>query len=267
MTQLAGRHVLVTGGSEGIGLAAAQRFLQRGATVSLVSRSPEKLVAAQQALGDVQVAPADVTDEPGLLAAVDDLVRRSGPCDVLVAAAGGARPGYVEQLDSSVLHEQMELNYFGAVHAVRAVLPAMLAAGRGHVVLLSSLAGLCGVFGYGGYGPAKAALRGLAEVLVAEHGHRGLKVTVVYPPDTLTPGFARENAEKPRETAAVSALVVPVPPERVAAALVAGVERNRRIVTVDVAGTLLARATSLAAPVARVSMRRAARRAAPPARP
>ena len=262
MTDLAGRHVVITGGSEGIGLEVARLCLDRGARVSLVSRSQDKLAAAAQELnGRVELASADVTDEPELRRAFAELVVRSGGCDVLIAGAGGAEPGYFEQLSSEALHRQLDLNYFGAVHAVRAVLPSMLETGQGHVVLVSSVAGLCGVFGYGGYAPAKAALRNFGEVLEAEYGDRGLTVSLVYPPDTLTPGFDRENLTKPAETTAVSALVKPVSALRVAQALVAGIEKNRRNITADRSSALLAGATSLVAPIARASMRRAVRKA------
>lgn len=254
MTRLAGAHVLVTGGSEGIGLETARLALARGARVSLVSRSVDKLTAAKAELGEVATAAADVTDEAALHAAV----RALGPCDVLVASAGGAVPARLLEADTADLRASLELNLLGALHAVRAVLPGMLAAGRGHVVLVSSAAALVGVYGYGGYGPAKAGLRNLAEVLAAEHPE--LVVSVAYPPDTLTPGFARENLSKPAETAAVSALVTPVTAEHVARALLDGVERDRRTITADPATALLARLPLVAGPVARASMRRAVRR-------
>lgn len=250
MTRLRGARVLVTGGSEGIGLETARLALARGARVTLLARSPDKLAAAAHGLGDVATVAADVTDEPSL--------RDLPPCDVLVASAGGAEPGRLLELETEALLRQVQLNLLGALHAVRAVLPGMLAAGGGHVVLLSSTAGLCGVYGYGAYGPAKAALRNLAEVVEAEHPQ--IRVSVVYPPDTLTPGFARENRTKPPETAAVSALVKPVPAERVARAIVDGIERDRRTITADPATALLARLPTLAGPVARRSMRRAVRR-------
>ena len=187
MTSLAGAHVVVTGGSEGIGLETARLLLARGARVSVVSRSADKLATARADLGDVTTASADVTDAAALRTAL----QRLGPVDVLVAAAGGAEPEHFLALTDDALRRQMDLNYFGAVNACRAVLPGMLAAGRGHLVLVSSAAALCGVFGYGGYGPAKAALRNLAEVLEAEHP--AIRVAVAYPPDTLTPGFEREH--------------------------------------------------------------------------
>jgi 3-dehydrosphinganine reductase len=200
------------------------------------------------------VVAADVTDEAGLAAAVATL----GPVDVLVAAAGGAEPGHLLELSSASLRRAYELNLLGAAHAVRAVLPGMLARGSGHVVLVSSVAGLVGVFGYGGYGPAKAALRNLAEVLAAEHpGDPGVRRL---PADTLTPGFEREGATKPRETAAVSALVPPLPADRVARALVRGIERDRRVITADLGSAVLARAPSVVGPAVRWQLARVVRR-------
>ena len=85
-------------------------------------------------------------------------------------------------------------------------------------------------------------------------------MSVAYPPDTLTPGFDRENLTKPAETVAVSAKIKPVSAERVARALVTGIERDRRSITADPSSALMARATSLVAPIARGSMRRAVRK-------
>lgn len=252
MTQLRGARVVITGGSEGIGLETARLMVERGAHVTLVSRSEAKLAAAKASLGEVTTLAADVTRLDAL-----------PPCDVLVASAGGAEPGHFLELTGEQLRSQLELNYLGAVNAVRAVLPGMLAAGRGHVVLLSSVAGLTGVFGYGGYGPAKAALRNLAEVLEAEFGDRGITVAVAYPPDTLTPGFARENLTKPAETAAVSAKIKPVPPEQVARAVVAGIEKDRRTITADAGSAVMARAASVVGPAVRASMRRTVRKVRP----
>jgi 3-dehydrosphinganine reductase len=257
MTRVAGSHVLVTGGSEGIGLAFATACIRRGARVSIVARSEDKLTAARERLGGTAAAAsADVTDPEALARAVAVLTDRHGPIEIVVTAAGGAEPGYFLDLDPEVFRRQIELNYLGTVHAVRAVLPGMLARGEGHLVLVSSIAGLYGVFGYGAYTPSKFAVRGLGQALDAEFRPRGLRVSVVYPPDTRTPGFARENRTKPPETARIAAGIRPVTPERVAVAILQGIERNRLAITADWQNAVVARMADLHGPLVRSVMRR-----------
>ena len=94
----------------------------------------------------------------------------------------------------------MDLNYFGTVNMVKALLPAMLERGSGHIVNISSVAAFLGVFGYSAYGASKYAVRGFSDVLRAEVKPLGVRVSVVFPPDMDTPGLANENKTKPFET-------------------------------------------------------------------
>ncbi len=257
MTRIAGAHVVVTGGSQGIGLATAHACLSRGARVSIVARDPDGLTHAQRQLGaGVAAAAADVTDATALQDALEGLARVQGTCDVLVTAAGGAEPGYFLDLEAQVFRRQMELNYLGTLHAVRTVLPGMEERRRGHLVLLSSLSGLLGAFGYGAYTPTKFAVRGLGEALHGEFHHRGIVTSIVYPPDTDTPGFRRENLTKPQETVRIAAGTTPVPARRVAAAIVRGIERDRLHVGVEWQTRLIARLADLPGPPVRAVMRR-----------
>lgn len=185
-----------------------------------------------------------------------------GPVDVLVTCAGEARPGQFERMRLEVFEEQMALNYFGTLHAVRAVVPTMLDRRRGHLLLVSSTAGLVGVYGYSAYAPTKFALRGLAETLRAELKPHGVVVSCAYPPDTDTPGLARENRDKPEATARISAAVKVRSPEAVAAAMIRGVERDQLVITADPGTAVLARAAGLLGPFLRVSFDRHVRRAA-----
>ncbi|CAN5304817.1 SDR family oxidoreductase [soil metagenome] len=256
MTRIAGSHVVVTGGSLGIGLAAAQACAERGARVSIIGRDRERLAAAQRQLGEVAaVASADVTDPEALDTAFADVAEIHGSCDILVAAAGQAEPGYFLDLGTDVFRRQMELNYFGTLHAVRAALPSMVEQARGHVVLLSSVSGLIGIFGYGAYTPTKFAVRGLGEALDSELRPRGIVTTIVYPPDTDTPGFHRENLTKPPETARLSAGIPPVSADRVARAIVRGIERDRLHVAAEWQTRIIARIADLHGPPVRAAMR------------
>jgi len=268
MTQLQDAHVLITGGSSGIGLETARQALARGARVSIVARDPERLADAlhglERGVGDetrVAAEPADVTDPEHLDAAVTLLVAQFGSVDVLVTCAGSARPGHFERMPDTVFEDQMALDYFGTLHAVRNVVPSMIDRQRGHLLLVSSTAGIIGVYGYSAYSPAKFAVRGLAETLRAELKPYGIVVSCAYPPDTDTPGLARENLEKPEATARISAAVKVRPADDVARAMVRGIERDRLVITADPGTAVLARASGMLGPYLRTSFDRHVRRA------
>lgn len=255
MTQLAGAHVCITGGSSGIGRAVAERCVDRGALVSIVARDPERLASTQRALelrsaaARVVSAQADVADAAAVRAAVTSVCGALGPVDVLVTCAGYARPGMFTELDDDVFRDQMEVDYFGSLYAVRAVMPSMMERRRGHVLLVASTAALLGVYGYSAYAPAKYAVRGLAETLRPECRPYGVVVACAYPPDTETPGLVFENAHKPDLTKRISASIKPRPAATVADAMVRGIERNRLVVTADLQTAALARGASVVAPV------------------
>jgi 3-dehydrosphinganine reductase len=266
MTAVQGRHVLVTGGSSGIGLAVALALAERGARVSLMARDPAGLATGAESItaavpgAEVGIAPADVRDTDAVAAAVAACVTRFGGCDVLLTCAGTAHPGYFTALGDEVFRDQVDVDYFGTLHAVRAVVPGMVEQGRGHLVLVASTAALVGVFGYSAYAPAKYAVRGLAETLRPELAPHGIVVACAYPPDTRTPGFDRENELKPVETVAISAAITPREADVVARAIVSGIERDRLVITADVQTAALARAAGLLGPYVRWSMDRAIRK-------
>jgi 3-dehydrosphinganine reductase len=218
----------------------------RGDLVSLVARNQAQLEEAATSIpGQVSWAVADVTDRVGLERAVADLVQRSGPCDILVAAAGVARPGYLLQLEDQVFRGQMELNYFGVLNAVRTVTPSMVQRRTGSIVAVASTAALIGVYGYAAYAPSKFAVRCLMEVVRSELAPYGVHVGCVFPPDMDTPGFAAE------EGARISAGIRPRRPDEVARAVLRGIDRRRFLITADPQTAALARGAGLLAPVLR----------------
>jgi len=227
--------------------------------VSLVARDVARLERARDrvtavattaaASPAVAVAAADVADPRALGSAFAALVDEHGPVDVLVTSAGYAHPGHFAELDLAVFRDQMEVDYFGTLHAVRAVVPSMMQRRRGHLVLVASTVAFVGIYGYSAYAPAKHAVRGLAETLRPELKPYGVTVACAYPPDTETPGFERENAHKPETTKRVSAGIAPRSAATVAAAIVKGIERNRLVITADPTTALLARTSGLVAPL------------------
>lgn len=257
MTQLAGSHVIVTGGSQGIGAAFARRAAASGARVSIIARGETQLREVADGIGDAaRWRSADVTDPEALARAVAELEAEAGPCDVLLCCAGTALPGRFLEVPLEEFRTQMDLNYLGTVTALKTVLPGMVERGSGHVVVTSSTVGLMGVVGYTGYGPTKWAVRGLAETLRYEIQPAGVRIAVLYPPDTETPGFEIENTRKPPETVAVSGAIRPVSADTVAAALAKGIEKNRENIAIDGLTKVLVRWGSILEPIVRGSLRK-----------
>ena len=244
------QHVLITGGSSGIGLELARQAAAAGARVSLIARDPAKLALAREAVGGVTfTAVADVAVEAHVTEAIRAAEQTHGPVDVLIASAGIAEPGYFSDLPTAAFERAMAVNYFGTLYALQAVVPAMRQRGRGAVVLVSSGAGLHGFFGYTAYGPSKFALRGLAESLRAELNGTGVHVMIVYPPDTDTPQLAAENRTKPLETKAITAGGGLWTAEAIARATMAGLAKRRFALTPGAPLTALYWLSSLLAPL------------------
>ncbi|WP_457582249.1 SDR family oxidoreductase [Ensifer canadensis] len=227
-------HVIITGGSSGIGLAIASIYASRGARLSLIARSAEILKRAQDELasksataGNIRVETADVAKEEEVIAAIHRCEAEFGPCDILVTSAGIVEPGRFDELATANFQRQMETNFSGTVHAVRAVYAGMKRRGHGQIMMISSGAGLLGIHGYSAYCASKFALHGFAQALRSEARAHGINVSICFPPDTQTPQFERELAFRPPEAAAVMGTVSPWPAESVARKVITGIERGR----------------------------------------
>jgi len=243
------RVALVTGGSSGIGLALARLLAQKGCHVWLVARQQDRLAAAleevkaarQSARQLCGAVSADVSDPAQAFATAEQVARESGAPHLLVNSAGVARPGYFQELDLEAFRWMMDINYFGTVHMIKAILPGMLRRGSGHIVNISSIAGFLGTFGYSAYGASKFAITGFSDVLRAELKPHGIRVSIVFPPDVDTPQLAYEKPFRPPETR----LLVDVgggpiwSPEAVASAILRGVSRNRYIIIPGAMGKAL----------------------------
>lgn len=154
------------------------------------------------------------------------LIARYRAPDYLFNVVGYAYPQYIQQLRLSDFQENMDVNYYGQLVPILILLPHMLTAGRGHIANVASLSGLIGTMGYATYAPTKFAIVGLSQVLRNELKPYNIQVSVLYPPDTETPGFEVENKTKPEPTAIMSARVKLAQPEDVARDFVRGVLRE-----------------------------------------
>jgi 3-dehydrosphinganine reductase len=250
------QHVIITGGSSGIGKATAKQFLQLGANVSLIARSPEKLATTKaelepfvQAGQTILTLAADVSDRHQAQAAIEQAIAQLSAPDVLVTSAGIAHPGYFQDLPREIFEQTMAINYFGTLYCIQAALPAMEQRQRGQIVLVSSGAGLIGIYGYTAYCPSKFAVRGLAESLRGELKMQGIKVSVIYPPDTDTAQLEAENRTKPAETKAITASAKMWTAEAVAQALIDGIGKGKFAIAPGSEMSILNRFHSLLLPL------------------
>lgn len=197
---------IVTGGSSGIGKACAARLIDIGHPVALLARDADRLAVAQAELlsrrpkAVVVTISVDVGDHEACQRAIEQLIESYGAPDWVICSAGIAKPGLFLEQPLEDHTSQLRTNYLGSVHVVRAAAPAMAAARRGRIVLVSSGAAFLGIYGYSAYAPSKFAVRALAEVLRVELAECGVSVTVACPPDTLTPQLEMETHSKPEIT-------------------------------------------------------------------
>ncbi|HUY63979.1 MAG TPA: 3-oxoacyl-ACP reductase FabG [Acidimicrobiales bacterium] len=177
-TTPAGRVVLVTGGSRGIGLACARRMAAGGDSVAVTYRQAP---AAAGEDGNLLTVPCDVTDRDSVEAAFTTVEAELGPVEVLVANAGITRDSLLLRMSEEAWHEVIDTNLSGVYRVVRRALGPMVRAHRGRIVLVSSVVAFLGSAGQVNYGAAKAGLVGLARSLAREVGSRSITVNVVAP--------------------------------------------------------------------------------------
>ncbi|OWR52522.1 3-ketodihydrosphingosine reductase like protein [Danaus plexippus plexippus] len=211
---LKNRHVVITGGSSGIGKAAAIEAAKLGANVTIIGRDLQKLILA---VGDItnhckpysgqkiQYVILDVTSDYDLIEKCLKKVESDvGPIFMLINCAGTCICGEFDGVDVKVLKQMIDLNYFGTAYPTRCVLPGMKKRDVGIIIFVSTEAALLGIYGYSAYGAAKWAVRGLAESVFMELTGTNVRLTLAFPPDTDTPGFEKEELTKPKETKLIS---------------------------------------------------------------
>ncbi len=251
------QHAILVGGSSGIGKATAQQLACEGADLSIIARTPAKLEVAQADIEAVRASlhqqvvaiAADISNQIEIEQAIHTAIEKLGAPALLIVSAGMAHPGYFRDLPIEIFERTMNVNYLGSLYAIKAALPAMEKQQQGHVVLISSGAGLIGLYGYTPYSPSKFALRGLAEALRGELKPSGIYVSVVYPPDTDTPQLEQENQTKPIETKLITGTAKTWSPEDVAAVIIKGIKKKTFAIAPGLEMILLHRLHSLMAPV------------------
>ncbi|KDE06427.1 hypothetical protein MVLG_03215 [Microbotryum lychnidis-dioicae p1A1 Lamole] len=244
-----GKHCYIGGGSEGLGLALACLLVERGAHVSIVSRSKAKLDAAIPRIETHRQSPSqhiasyacDLTLADDAAAALNLACGTFGSApDFVFACAGGAVPGLFADLDAERHWQCLQWNFKTALCTIHEATRRMQQEGRpGQIVLTASILAMMGFAGYSSYTPSKYAIRGLAESLRNELQIYGISVHLFLPATILSPGFVEEQKLKPAITRLIEGPDEGQTPEVVAAHMVRGLERNDFYITYEPVGHML----------------------------
>ncbi|OPX62187.1 MULTISPECIES: SDR family oxidoreductase [unclassified Methanoregula] len=220
-TAFAGKVVIVTGGTSGIGAALSEELLKRGATVWVIGSRQESVEKAKKVLGaypKARFAAVDVRDIAAVERMVKDCVKNDGRLDYLFNNAGISQKNPYTESTLADWKEMIDINLWGVIHGVNAALAVMENQGNGHIVNMSSVAALYGTPYQTLYVATKSAVIGLTDCLYYEYLPKNIFFTVVCPGDVATPIFRGRVPEGA------------VPAEEAARIILDGVERKERLI-------------------------------------
>ncbi len=230
---------IVCGASTGIGKATAKEIVQLGGSVCVIARNLDNLNKAAEEMNGLKVNDSqfvekiscDATDMEKLKPQLEGFVNKHGVPDYLINVVGYALPKYVEDYTFKEFKDNMDMNYHGQLVPTLIMLPFFMKAKEGHIAFVSSIAGFLGVMGYAAYCPTKFAIVGLADALRNELSPYNIDVSVLYPPDTETPAFEKENETKPQECMIMSERGGLLKPEEVAEPFIEGILKKKFYIT------------------------------------
>ncbi|SHF10814.1 NAD(P)-dependent dehydrogenase, short-chain alcohol dehydrogenase family [Kaistia soli DSM 19436] len=193
MFGMAGKHVVISGAGGGIGRALVALFLESGARVTACDRDAGLLAA----LPDVTTETFELTDRAATTAAMERIIGRSGAPDAIIGNAGFTRAERMADIDPDVWDSEIAINLTGTYNLIAPALPAMIAAGGGSIVLVSSVNAIAH-FGNPAYSAAKAALNAYARALAVEHGQHGIRANCICPGSVRTPAWDHRIEKQPQ---------------------------------------------------------------------
>ncbi len=232
---LKGKSAIICGGSKGIGKETAKLMARLGANLLIIARSLNALEDTKKECSElltlkeqkIEILSCDCSDNDKLRPLLENNISKNGIPDFLINVVGYAYSQYVEKITLADFKQNFETNYYGQLVPTLIVLPHMMKEKKGQIAFVSSTLGYMGIMGFASYSPSKFALVGLAECLRNELKPYNIKISVLYPPDTDTPGLKIENSTKPQECAVISGNAKLLQPEEVAKFFVEGIIKKK----------------------------------------
>lgn len=226
---------IVCGGSKGIGKAIARSLVQYGGSVLIIARNKENLKQAaveidqfkQEKEQFVEILACDTSDMEKLKPLLAEFINKYKTPDYLINNVGYSQPNYIEKIALADFKKNMEVNFYGQLVPTLILLPYFINKKKGYIINVSSVLGYLGIMGYASYCPTKFAIVGFSEVLRHELKPYNINVSLLYPPDTKTPGYEQENRYKPKECALISEHGSLLTAEKIADCLIKGILKKR----------------------------------------
>ncbi len=226
-----GKVALVTGGASGMGRVASRRLAAEGASVAVFDMNETALAELAAESPRIRTWRCNVADWQQVQECVAEVERELGPIDRLTHAAGIMPSHAVIDTTLEEARRLMDVNYFGTLHMIRAVVPGMLARDRGDVILFGSISGMALTPKLGAYAASKSAVNVIGETLANELARTALRIAVVLPPAVNTPlieqSLATDAAQALREARKSGRLS---DPEKIVTQIEAGLEKGRKAI-------------------------------------
>jgi len=236
---LVGKNIIITGGSAGIGRDLSLLLAKENiSSITILARTQSKLDQVANEISsncdNVLTISCDVSNKESVKEAIDESVAKFGIPDILINCAGLSTPGYFLEQDVDITEYTMKVDFFGTLYATHRVAHHMSKRAQGgHIVMISSTLASLGIVGFSSYCPSKYAVKGFAEVLRTELAPYNIRISLVYPPDTQTPGYERENLTKPPDCLEICAMSSMSQPDDVAKVIIAGIKKGDFHIAVD----------------------------------
>ncbi|MGM0496845.1 MAG: SDR family oxidoreductase [Bacteroidota bacterium] len=234
--------VIITGASSGIGEACVYDYAEKGHKVVMAARNKQKLMDIQSDLAksgkEVLAVPTDVSKEEDCKNLIDQTIQKFGKIDILINNAGISMRALFKDIETDVIKQLMEVNFWGTVYCSKYALPYLIET-KGSLVGVSSIAGFQGLPGRTGYSSSKFAMHGFLETLRIENLKKGLHVMIAAPGFTSTNvrksalgPDGKEQGESPRNENHMMS------PAKVASIISNGVEKRRRLIIMTMEGKI-----------------------------